>query len=59
MKWIKSIIVFLVFGAIYYVLESIWKSSFEHWSIFILGGLIGVLISNVNEKIDWNMSFFQ
>jgi hypothetical protein len=59
MKWIKNIIIFLVFGAIYYVLESIWKGAFEHWSIFVLGGLIGALISNINEKIEWKMPFFQ
>lgn len=59
MKLIKNIVIFLAFGAIYYVLESIWKGSFEHWYIFILGGLISTLISNINEKIEWDMPFFQ
>ena len=58
-RFLKDIILFLIFGAIYYVLECIWKDSLSHWTVFVLGGLICVLIGGVNEKIEWDMPFFQ
>jgi len=58
-RFLKDIILFLIFGAIYYALECIWKDGLLHWTVFVLGGLICVLISGVNEKIEWDMPIFQ
>lgn len=58
-RLLKNIILFLIFGAIYYACECIWKGGWSHWTMFMLGGLVGVLIGGINEKIEWNMPFSQ
>lgn len=58
-KWLKNIILFIVFGAIYFGIECIWKGHLTHWSMFILAGMIGVLIGGINECIPWEMPFWQ
>ena len=58
-RFLKDFILFLIFGAIYFCLEYIWRGHLTHWSMFILGGLVGVLIGGINEKIEWDMPFFQ
>lgn len=40
--------VFLVFGSIYFMLESCWKGHLTNWRMFILAGIIGVLIGSIN-----------
>jgi hypothetical protein len=54
----KNFILFLIFGAIYYMLECIWKGGLTHWTMFVLGGLVGILIGDINEKVEWDMPFF-
>lgn len=54
---LKNIILFLVFGAIYFGIECIWKGHLTHWSMFVLAGFIGVLIGSINEVIPWKMPF--
>ena len=58
-RFLKDFILFLIFGAIYFCLEYVWRGHLTHWSMFILGGLVGVLIGGINEKIEWDMPFFQ
>lgn len=58
-RFLKNLILFLIFGAIYFGLECIWRGHLTHWTMFILGGLVGVLIGGINERIEWDMPFFQ
>ena len=55
----KAIILFLIFGLIYFIIETIWKGHLTHWSMFIVAGFAGVLIGGINEYIPWNMPFWQ
>lgn len=55
----KDLILFVIFGAIYFGLECIWKGAATHWTMFVVGGLMGVLIGGINEKIGWDMPVFQ
>lgn len=57
--FLKNLILFLIFGAIYFCLECAWRGHLTHWTMFILGGLVGVLIGGINERIEWDMPFFQ
>ena len=56
--FIKNLILFIIFGLIYYGLESIWQGVPAHWTIFVLGGTIGFLIGDINGKINWEMPIF-
>lgn len=58
MKILKQLFLFLVFGFIYFIIETIWKGHLTHWSMFIVAGIIGVLIGGINEYIPWEMPFF-
>lgn len=55
----KNLILFIVFGAIYFGLECLYKGHVTHWSMFVLAGFIGVLIGGLNEYIEWKMSFIK
>ncbi len=44
----KSLILFLIFGIIYYGLETLWRG-YSHFSMVIVGGLCGLLIGYINE----------
>ena len=54
---LKNIILFIVFGAIYFGIECLWKGHLTHWSMFVLAGMIGVLIGSINECIHKDMTF--
>lgn len=58
-KILKQILLFIVFGAIYFMIESVWKGHITHWSMFVLAGAIGSLIGGINEIIPWEMPFVQ
>lgn len=58
-KLLKYIILFLIFGTIYFGIECMWKGHLTHWSMFILAGIIGILIGGINEYIPWEMPFVQ
>ena len=55
----KTSLLFLIFGLIYFLIECLWKQHLTHWSMFILGGMVGVLIGGINEVFDWDMPFYQ
>lgn len=59
MKLLKNIILFIIFGAIYFGMECVWKGHLTHWSMFVLAGFIGVLIGGINEYIPWEVPFTQ
>lgn len=58
-RLLKDLILFVVFGAIYFVLQSLWESSTTHWTIFLLGGFISIVISDINGKIHWKTPILQ
>ena len=55
----KAIVLFLIFGLFYFIVETIWKGHITHWSMFVLAGIIGLLIGGINEYIPWEMPFWQ
>lgn len=55
----KNIILFILFGVLYFGIECVWKGYVTHWSMFVLAGIVGVLIGGINEYIPWDMSFWQ
>lgn len=44
----KNIIIFLIFGISYYLLEILWRGH-SHWTMMIVGGICGLLIGLINE----------
>ena len=51
-KLLKHIFLFLVFGCLYCLIEILFRG-FTHPAMFIVGGLCGILIGMLNEKIEW------
>lgn len=50
---------FGVMGAIYYWIEILWDGS-SHWSMFVLGGVCGILIGLINEyKFTWDVPLWK
>lgn len=57
-NWQKRFLLFLLFGSLYFLIETIFKHHLSHWSMFLIGGLSGVLIGEINEYLPWNLSFW-
>ena len=61
MKWIKPAILFAVGGAVYTAIEIVWRSvrgsTPTHWTMFLLGGIVFLLIGSINEHFSWDMPF--
>lgn len=55
----KAIVLFLIFGLFYFIVETIWKGHLTHWSMFVLAGIVGVLIGSINEHIPWEMPLWK
>lgn len=58
MKLSKKLILFLIGGISYYLIEILWRG-YSHLSMFILGGICFVLIGLINEFYDWNMPLWK
>ena len=58
MKWLKQLFLFLVFGFIYFIIETIYKGHLTHWTMFVLAGVIGTFVGGLNEYIPWEMPLF-
>lgn len=59
LKYSMFLILFIIMGAMYYGIEIIWDGS-SHWSMFVLGGVCGVLIGLINEyKFTWEMPLWK
>ena len=58
-QWLRSAFLFILFGAIYFGIETLWQGSVTHWTMFLLGGMVGFLIGDINGKIHWEMPILQ
>lgn len=63
MRKLKPLVLFIVGGSIYYLIEFIYKTFISggilHWSMFLLGGLCFLIIGALNEKLPWEMSIIK
>ena len=55
MRWVKALVLMGIGGAIYAVIELIWRGH-THWTMALLGGLLFVLIGAINEYIPWDIT---
>ena len=54
-----EVILFLIGGGIYYLLEVLWRG-YSHWTMFILGGICFVIMGLLNEyKFMWSDSLIK
>ena len=54
-----EVILCLIGGGIYYLLEVLWRG-YSHWTMFILGGICFVIMGLLNEyKFKWNDSLIK
>lgn len=54
-KVIKYLVIFLIFGVIYYFIETLYAGSSSTTSL-IMGGIGGILISFINRFYEYDMS---
>lgn len=47
----------IVFGGVYFVLESIWKGHWTNWRMFLLSAVIGVFIGLINNLFSYDTDF--
>lgn len=55
---LKYLILWLLGGAIYLLMEIMWRGH-SHWTMFILGGICFVMLGGINEVIPWEMPIWQ
>lgn len=53
MELFKKLILFLIGGICYYLIEILWRG-YSHSSMFILGGICFVLIGLINNFLSWD-----
>lgn len=54
---IKELILFIIGGLIYFIIENIFRGfGNSHWTMIIVGGICFVLVGLINEFFDWNDS---
>ena len=58
MRWVKALVLMGIGGAIYAVIELIWRGH-THWTMALLGGLLFVLIGAINEYIPWRIPLWR
>lgn len=54
MRAVRPLVLFGVGGAIYIIMELLWRG-YSHWTMFIVGGLCFVLIGLINEYYNYDM----
>lgn len=57
-KLYKHMILYLTGGALYVLVELIWRGR-SHWTMFLLGGVCFVALGLINEVIPWEMPLWQ
>lgn len=55
---IKPVVLFLVGGATYFIIEIFWRG-YSHISMFVLGGLCFLLIGLLNNSFSWELGIVQ
>ena len=59
-KLLENLILFMVFGAVYYTIETLWKFPHpSHFSMYIVGGIMGITVGIINEEIPWEIPLHQ
>lgn len=53
-KAVKLLILFCFGGGVYALIELLWRGH-SHWTMFILGGALFLLIGGINEVFPWGM----
>lgn len=56
MSILKFLILFIFGGAVYFLIEILWRG-YSHWTMFLLGGLCFVIVGAINNCIPWEMKF--
>lgn len=49
----KYLLLWIVFGSLYFIMEILFRG-YSHWSMFITGGICGILLDLINEVLDWD-----
>lgn len=57
-KLFKHLILFLIGGMIYYLIEVLWRG-YSHWTMALLGGICFIAIGLINEIIPWEMKIWK
>lgn len=55
---IKELCLFLTFGSIYFIIESIFKGHITNYRMFIMAGIIGILIGSINNWFSFETNFY-
>lgn len=55
---IKDLILLTIFGSIYVCLETLWRG-YSHWTMFFVGGLVGLFASYQNRRTEWDVPFWR
>lgn len=55
MRAARPLVLFSVGGAIYIMMELLWRG-YSHWTMFIVGGMCFVLVGLLNELLTFEMS---
>ena len=49
---LKLLLLFLFGGLAYFTIEVLWRGH-SHWTMFVLGGIIFLLLDGINEFLSW------
>lgn len=57
LKILKAPILFSIGGAVYVLMELIWRGH-SHIAMFVVGGIAFLCIGRINEYLPWDLSFW-
>lgn len=55
---IKDLVLLAIFGTIYVFIEIMWRG-YSHWTMWFVGGLVGVFSSYINKRTEWQVPFWR
>lgn len=53
----KYLILYVIFGSMYFLIECLWKHELSDYRMFLLAGFLGVFIGLINNLFSWDTSF--
>ena len=56
MKGIRMIVLTVIGGLLYFICELVTRGH-SHWTMFIVGGVCGFLVGELDEMLSWEMPF--